>query len=102
MKPLNLEVNKLIYNIFKKKHPILAEIIINWKRIVGVGFSTKVAPLKITKSIASGKKINILHISVENSSISMEMSYQQELIIERIAVYLGYKGIHKIKMLVQG
>ena len=102
MKPLNVEVNRLIHSIFKKKHPILAEIMINWGKIVGVKFSTKAAPLKITKSIESGKKINILHISAENSSISMEMSYQQELIIERIAVYLGYKGIHKIKMLVRG
>ena len=102
MKPLNVEVNKLIHNVLKRKHPILAEVIFNWGKIVGIKFSAKATPLKITTSTESGKKINILYVSAENSSISMEMSYQQELIIERIAVYLGYKGIHKIKMLVRG
>jgi hypothetical protein len=49
-----------------------------------------------------GKQINILHVSVDNSSVSMELAYQQELMIERIAIYLGYKGIHKIRLLVRG
>jgi len=102
MKPIATEINKLVHNIFKRQHPILAEIIVNWGRIVGVKFQEKAMPLKIITSKEGGKKINILYISAENSSISMEISYQQELIIERIAIYLGYKGIHKIKMLVRG
>lgn len=102
MKPIITEINKLVHNIFKRQHPILAEIIVNWGKIVGVKFYEKATPLKIVTSKESGKQINILYISAENSSISMEISYQQELIIERIAIYLGYKGVHKIKMLVRG
>jgi hypothetical protein len=102
MKPIITEVNKLVHNIFKRQHPILAEIIVNWGKIVGIKFCEKAMPLKIVTSKEGGKQINILYISAENSSISMEISYQQELIIERIAIYLGYKGIHKIKMLVRG
>jgi hypothetical protein len=101
MKPIITEVNKLVHNIFKKQHPILAEIIVNWQKIVGAKFHNKVTPLKITMSKQGGKKINILHVSAEDSSTSMEMSYQQELIIERIAIYLGYKGIHKIRIVVR-
>jgi hypothetical protein len=100
MKPIITEVNKLVHNIFKKQHPILAEIIVNWQKIVGTKFCTKVTPLKITVSKQGGKNINILHIRAENSSASMEISYQQELIIERIAIYIGYKAIHKIKILI--
>jgi hypothetical protein len=37
-----------------------------------------------------------------NSSASMEISYYQGIIIERIAIYLGYKAIHKIRFLVSG
>lgn len=98
MKPIITEVNKLVHNIFKRRHPILAEIIVNWQKIVGAKFCTKTTPLKITTSKQGGKNINILHIRAENSSASMEISYQQELIIERIAIYIGYKAIHKIKI----
>ncbi|PCJ27140.1 MAG: hypothetical protein COA94_04275 [Rickettsiales bacterium] len=99
MKLVKDEVNKLIYKIFKRKHPILAEMIINWGRIVGIKFSDKSMPFKIVTSKEAGKKINILYITTESSTISMQMAYQQDLMIERIAVYLGYKGIHKIKIL---
>ena len=102
MKPIVDEVNKLVRNVFKRQHPVLAEIIINWGKIVGVKFSQNSTPLKITSSKERGKKINILYISSENSSASMEISYQQEIIIERIAVYLGYKAIHRIRFLVLG
>ncbi|MDG1436286.1 MAG: DUF721 domain-containing protein [Rickettsiaceae bacterium] len=102
MKPIITEVNKLVHRVFKRQHPILAELIVNWGKIVGAKFYEKVTPLKIVTSKEGGKKINILYISAVNSSVSMEVSYQQELIIERIAIYLGYKGVHKIKMLVRG
>lgn len=102
MKPIVDEVNKLVRNIFKRQHPILAEIIINWSKIVGIKFSKNSMPLKIISSKEGGRKIKILYIISENSSISMQISYQQELIIERIAIYLGYKAIHKIRFLVSG
>lgn len=102
MKPIVGEVNKLVQNVFRRQHPILAEIIVNWGKIVGVKFSQNSMPLKIISSKERGKKINILYISSENSSASMEIAYQQELIIERIAIYLGYKAIHKIRFLVRG
>ena len=102
MKPIVGEVNKLVQNVFRRQHPILAEIIVNWGKIVGLKFSQNSMPLKITSSKERGKKINILYISSENSSASMEIAYQQELIIERIAIYLGYKAIHKIRFLVRG
>jgi len=43
-----------------------------------------------------------LYIASDNSSASMEIAYQQELILERIAIYLGYKAVHKIRFLVRG
>jgi hypothetical protein len=102
MKPIADDVNKLIHNIFKKQHPILAELMINWGKIVGIKYSSKSDPLKIVTSKENGKQINILHVAADNSSVAMEIAYQQELMIERIAIYLGYKGIHKIKLLVRG
>ena len=102
MKPVFDEVNKLLHKIFRRQHPILAELIVNWAKIVGIKFSAKSYPLKITSSSEKGKKINILHVATESSSISLEMAYQQEVMIERIAIYLGYKGINKIRLFIRG
>ena len=102
MRLISDDVNKLVYNVFKRQHPVLAEIIVNWGKIVGIKFSQHSRPLKIISSKEKEKKINILYISSENSSVSMQIAYQQELIIERIAIYLGYKAIHKIRFLVSG
>jgi hypothetical protein len=102
MKPLINEVNKLVHKVFRRQNPILAEIIVNWGKIVGIKFSQNNSPLKVTTSKEKGKKINILHIASIDSSSSMEIAYQQELILERIAIYLGYKAIHKIRLVVRG
>lgn len=96
MKLIGEEINKKIYNILKKKNPILAELIIDWKKIVGEKFSKNSIPTKIIRSKESGKYINILYINTENSSVAMEISYQKEIILERISVYMGYKSVDKI------
>lgn len=101
MKPVIDEINKVIYKIFKKKSAILAELIINWGKIVGIEWKSNSYPYRVVASKERGKKINILYIATDNPSISMQMSYQQEVILERIAVYLGYKAIHKIRFTVK-
>ena len=60
MKPIITEVNKLVHKVFKRQHPILAELIVNWGKIVGVKFNDKVTPLKIVTATENSKKINIL------------------------------------------
>ena len=102
MKPLIIDVNKIIHKIFSRQHPVLAEIIINWEKMVGIQFSRQSRPLKITNSYEKGQRINVLYIEVTSSALSVELSYQQDLILERVAVYLGHKGIHKIKLIVSG
>jgi len=101
MKPITYDINKIIYKIYKKKHPLLAEIMLNWQKIVGLKYSNNTWPLKISSIREKQQKINILLVEVNNSSLSMEMSFQQDIIIERMAVYLGFKGINKIRMIVK-
>lgn len=101
MKPIAQDVNVLIKKLFNKQHPFLAEILINWNKIVGNRFSSVTSPVKITRSKDKGKDVNILLINVENSSISVEFVFQQEIIIERIAVYLGSRVIDKIRITIR-
>ncbi len=101
MKPISEQANKIIRSIIKKQNPILSELVINWGKIVGVKFASDSWPIKISSRVEKEKRINILQIGVSNSSMSMEMAYQQELIIERIAIYLGYKAISSLKFVIR-
>lgn len=101
MKPIQNEVNHILRKIFRRKHPILAELIINWEKIVGVKFSKNTEPVKIVTSKEKTVKINILQIRVPNASVSVELSFMQDVLIERIALYLGYKAVHQIRIIVQ-
>ena len=102
MKLISENVNEIIRKIFNRQHPLLAEILINWNKIVGDKFSLKTSPVKISRSKEKGENINILLVEVENSSISVEFSFQQEIIMERIAIYLGYRAVNKIRVIVRG
>ncbi|XVN42195.1 MAG: DUF721 domain-containing protein [Candidatus Rickettsia vulgarisii] len=97
MKLLSDDINIIVKRVFDRQHPLLGEIIINWSKIVGPKFSAKATPLKIMKMKDKGQHINILYVQVENSSIALEISFQQQIILERIAVYLGFKAIHSLK-----
>ena len=101
MKPIIENVNKIIYKIYKNKNPILAEIIVNWQKIVGVKYSQNTLPLKINTIRDKNQRINILMVEVSNAATSVEIAFQQEIIIERLAVYMGYKAINKIRTIVK-
>lgn len=101
MKPIIENVNKIIYKIYKNKNPVLADIIINWPKIVGVKYSQNTLPLKINTLRDKNKKINILMVEVSNAATSVEIAFQQDIIIERVAVYMGYKAINKIRTIVK-
>lgn len=101
MKPLVDDVNKIIYKIYKKNNPLLAGVMLHWAKIVGAQYGTQTMPLKITSARDKNQKINILHVISSNSSVALEIAFQQEIIIERLAVYMGYKAIQKIRTVVR-
>lgn len=71
---------------------------VNWSKIAGVKFAGSTYPLK-TISYKENKQFRkLLVVNADNSSLGMELSFQQEILIERIAVYFGYKAIHKIQV----
>lgn len=101
MKLISQDVKSLVRKILKNHHPIFAEILINWDKIVGSKFCNKTKPLKILSVREKGQKISILQIVADNPSVALEISYYQDIIIERIAVYLGFNGISKLRIVLQ-
>lgn len=96
MKPIADEVEKIVRPVFAKHGKIFAEVMINWSKIAGVAFGQKTSPYKITTAAEKGRKINILHVKASNSATGLEFAYQQDIIMERIAIYFGYKAVDKI------
>lgn len=101
MKPIIENVNKIIYKIYKSKNPLLAEVIINWQKIVGAKYIYNTLPLKISTTRDKKQKVNILIVEVNNAATAVEITFQQEIIIERLAVYMGYKAINKIRTIIK-
>lgn len=99
---LQSRIDKIIRKIFKSQHPLLAELLLNWSKIVGPKIAQHSYPMKITTTFNANKqRINLLHIAVTDSAVIVELSYQQDIILERIAIYLGYKAVHKCKIIVR-
>lgn len=101
MKLISQNVTSIIKKVLKNQHPLFAEILINWDKIVGAKFKGKTRPFKISTSKEKGITINILQVIAENPSVSLELAYQQDIIIERITIYLGHKGVQRLRILVR-
>jgi len=93
-------IYQIVKHIIERKNPTLANIIINWDKIVGSEFKSKIYPIKISSAHTGKKQIHVLHIKVDNASLAVELSFQQEMIIERIAIYLGFKAIDRLHLVI--
>ncbi|ABV75506.1 hypothetical protein A1C_06415 [Rickettsia akari str. Hartford] len=98
MKLIKEDIDKIVRRIFAKQHPLLPAIMINWNKIVGFNFSNKALPLKITTYTYKKQKINTLFIQAEDNTIAAELPYYQDIILERIKIYLGFAAIHKMNV----
>lgn len=70
----------------------------NWNKIVGIKFSAHTSPLRIYTQKEKSNIVTILEIAVTNPAVSTALSFQQDIIIERIAVYLGSRVINRLRL----
>ena len=97
-KLLGDSINYILRKIIGQKNKVLAEIIINWPRIVGAELSGNASPMKIYSTREKGEQINVLMVQADSSAAGLKLSYQQEIVIERIAIYFGHKAVHRLKI----
>jgi hypothetical protein len=60
--------------------------------------SAHTLPKKITYREVNGARCGTLHIEVSNSALATELLYKEEVIIEKLAVYFGYKAVTKVQI----
>jgi hypothetical protein len=93
-KALNECVEPLIQPVLKEKGLAGSRILTDWAKIAGAQLASRSQPEKL--SFARGKTTDgTLTIAVENG-FATELQYQIPLILERLAVYFGYKAISRI------
>jgi hypothetical protein len=69
----------------------LNRIIADWHLIVGEEISRKARPIKITK-----RGETVLHLQVKEG-FQLELQYMEPLLLEKIAVYFGYKAVARFR-----
>lgn len=78
----------------------IASLILDWDRIVGTQLSTISRPEKIifprTKRFFEDHAPGVLHLQISHSAYAMELTFQQEMIIERINIYFGKNVVDSI------
>ena len=74
------------------------KIIVDWDKIAGERIAKFSSPRKIYFQ-KEKRSEGVLHVEVYDSSLAMEMTYIEPVIIEKIAAYFGYKAVAKIKII---
>jgi len=89
----------LAKNIFGKQSLLFGKLISEWSDIAGADIASKAVPIEIKYSKdGRDKNMAILHIAV-NSSDSLEITYQKNLLKERLNMFFGYPAIKDIKII---
>ena len=98
LSPLSNSLDFVTSPIFKTRGFAQNKILTEWSLIVGVELANYSSPKKLT--FAKNNKYGaMLHVEVYNSGKAMEFSYNSSIIIEKIAMYFGYKAVSQIKII---
>lgn len=87
---------KIVKPVFKARGLMEGKIITHWPQIVGERFARLALVEKIT--FPQGKRLEgTLHLNVTSSS-SLLLHYAQDLLLEQVNTFFGYKALTKVHM----
>jgi hypothetical protein len=93
---LGVFTQKIVKPVFKARGLMEGKIITHWVQIVGEKFSSLALPEKIT--FPKGKKTEgTLHLMVTSSG-SLFLHYAQDLVLEQVNTFFGYKALTQLRM----
>lgn len=113
-RPVSDMVPKLTTNIFGKTNMLFGKMLGEWAHIAGDEIASQTTPLELKfsrsgsgKSAKNGKPAPktdktppkaTLHLAVQ-PAYALELSYQKNLLIERLNMFFGYGAIKDIKLI---
>lgn len=99
MSKLTISLDQITKPLMKKYGFYHNKIINDWHLIVGSDLADTTFPAKLANYKYRGKLENVLYINVSNSGTATEIIYKEQMILEKIALYLGYRAVDKIKII---
>lgn len=102
-RPLSDLVPGLTKDIFGRKNLLFGKMLSQWVEIAGPEIAAIAVPLDLKFQRKADKEKGgspqaVLHLAVRPAS-ALELSYQKNLLIERMNVFFGYPAIKDIKII---
>jgi hypothetical protein len=95
-KPLRDSIAKATQPAFAKRGSIHIKILTEWERIAGPHLAPLCTPVKVSFPRGS-KQDGTLTLSVDGGHATL-VQHQQNLLLEALAIYFGYRAITRIKL----
>lgn len=91
-------LNLLAKQLIGKKGFTEIDILLNWEDIIGKELASEITPMKI--NFKRGEKTNgILQIATKSGAYALEIQHRENIIIDKINSYFGYKAVSGIKII---
>jgi hypothetical protein len=100
MKAAGYYIDKLIKPVLTKKGIYHTKIFSEWEMIVGKHMAAISVPKKISLSKNVVMNNGSILIEVACSGVATELHYHEQIIIEKLAIYFGYRAITKVKFII--
>jgi hypothetical protein len=96
IKRISSALGEVVNPVYKKRGFAEAKLISDWEQIVGADIAAFALPVKL-----SGLRTDSDHTLVLKTSggHALELQHLAPVILERIAAYMGYKAIQRIKII---
>ena len=91
-------VPKLTVGIFGKKNLLFGKMMADWVSIAGPEVAAQTIPIDLKFSKKGEASQGVLHLAVQ-SAFALELSYQKNLLIERLNGFFGYPAVKEIKII---
>jgi hypothetical protein len=90
-------INEVTDPIFKKKGYVQSQLYTKWPEMVGEDLAVKISPGKVyfPRGEKTGATLQVFVYGCD----SLEIMHLSEMIIERMAIFFGYKAVAKLKIL---
>ena len=98
MKPIKIAIENASKKIFKKQGYIFFELMNSWSVIIGKKEEFNCYPYRLFTSKEKNKQIQVLTVIAKNIKTSIDITYKQDMIVERIAIHFGRRIIDKINV----
>lgn len=86
----------LVKDIMSAEDFVEADILLNWRDIVGLEMASFAYPIKVKYN--HRENIRTLYIEVPVGGFALEMQHKEGYLLEKLNAYFGYKAVHKINI----